>query len=384
MKKSKRTLLNILILLMAGSLLSSLNYSINNITAFSSTNLQMNQPVLHALVTHGPIVIEYDENFTDYGFPGAGTPGDPYRIENYNITVTSEYPILFGGSTSKYFVIQDCFLKTDTNIGIYLGKYDYMADGTVKILNNIIITDNVGIEMNGGRGAYISGNTITSNDNGMSIYDSSGFSTISDNIISTVNSAGINVEGSSNITITRNTCVGNNLGISLSNMADAIVTHNNCSENNIGIEITYTSNNTITNNILINNSDNGIFTSSDDDSVFSNNLFQENINYAIEFSLGSDNNNVHHNAFIDNNGGGVQASDNGANNIWFDTISLEGNFWNDWISGSYDIDGSASSVDPYPLGTIPEIPEFSNINILIFLLSSIFVIPVVKLFRRKK
>ena len=50
---------------------------------------ETNEVSLNALVAHGPINIEYDSNFTDYGFPGAGTAGDPYRIENYNITVSS-------------------------------------------------------------------------------------------------------------------------------------------------------------------------------------------------------------------------------------------------------------------------------------------------------
>ncbi len=339
-------------------------------------------------VTHGPINIECDENFTDYSFPGAGSPGDPYRIEDYNITVTSDYPIVFGGNTSKHFVIQNCFLKSDSYIGIYLGKYYNMADGTVNILNNVIITDNIGIEMNGGKNSLISGNTITGVDGGMAIYDSSGFSTISNNIISTVGETGIYLENSSNITVTRNTCVGNWVGISLNSMADAILTHNNCSENDLGIELTNTLNNiTLTNNILIQNTDTGIAATTTDNSLITNNLFLENINYAIRLYSDSDNNIIHHNAFVNNNAGGTsQANDDGSNNVWYDDTVDEGNYWyNGTVATSpYSIDGLASSVDEFPLGSMPVIPEYSSSYLAILLLLSFLAIPTISFACRKK
>ncbi|MFW9852266.1 MAG: hypothetical protein ACFFDS_04955, partial [Candidatus Thorarchaeota archaeon] len=41
------------------------------------------------LTTHEAICITCDQNFTDYGFTGAGTPSDPYIIENLKIDATA-------------------------------------------------------------------------------------------------------------------------------------------------------------------------------------------------------------------------------------------------------------------------------------------------------
>ncbi len=89
--------------------------------------------------------------------------------------------------------------------------------------------------------------------------------------------------------------------------------------------------------------------------TFKYNLFLQNEYYGINLGGYSGGNIIHHNAFIDNNLGGTsQARDVGPSiSIWYDEISLEGNFWNDYVSGTYSIDGDAGSVDPYPLLTNP-------------------------------
>ena len=63
----------------------------------------------------------------------------------------------------------------------------------------------------------------------------------------------------------------------------------------------------------------------------------------------------HHNYFLFNNRGGVQAFD-GDDNIWYDLSSNEGNYWSDYRSrypsnytGGYEIPGFNGKVDLYPL-----------------------------------
>ena len=384
MKSKFKKMIYLQIFLLVGLLLSFIRTTTPTLVA--SLSEESPAPMLNALVDHEPIVIEYDENFTDYGFPGTGTPGDPYRIENYNITVSSDYPIMFGGDTSKDFVIQNCFLKTDTNIGIYLGKYYDMADGTVNILNNVIISEGgQGIEMNGGKNSLISGNNITCRYYGILLSGLSDFSTISNNIIYGDEEPGILIENSANMIITKNTCIGNWKGLAFSGVSDSVITHNNLSENECGIGIISSNNLTISNNKIIDQSTRGIEAYTCDNSTFTNNLIQNSFHYAIEFYSGSENNILHHNAFVDNNLGGTsQADDDGTNNIWFDTLALEGNWWSDYMgTGNYSIDGSASSVDSYPLNEVPEIPEFANISLIIVLISSLFAIPVINLVRKK-
>lgn len=84
-----------------------------------------------ALVDSEPIIIIDDANFTDYGFSGTGTAGDPYRIENLNIITTEERGIDVK-STTKYFVIDNCYVEAEV-AGIYVNG---VAPATATISNN--------------------------------------------------------------------------------------------------------------------------------------------------------------------------------------------------------------------------------------------------------
>ncbi len=80
------------------------------------------------------------------------------------------------------------------------------------------------------------------------------------------------------------------------------------------------------------------------------NIFHANYAYALYVDSASANNVIHHNTFTENGGTSSQAYDEGTNNIWYDTITLEGNYWSDWSElGNYTIDGAARSNDTYPL-----------------------------------
>jgi len=58
-----------------------------------------------SLTPHESIEILNDGDFITYGFPGAGTPGDPYIIEHYEIETSSDTGIDVSGTT-KHFVIR--------------------------------------------------------------------------------------------------------------------------------------------------------------------------------------------------------------------------------------------------------------------------------------
>ena len=112
------------------------------------------------------------------------------------------------------------------------------------------------------------------------------------------------------------------------------------------------------------------------------NLFQQG-NQGIYISSDSTNNSIHHNTFQS-----CYAYDDGENNIWYDPVAQEGNYWWDYSgSGNYTIPGSARSNDTYPLGSppVPIILEFhSNLNYSLFLLliPLIAIIPYIR--KRKK
>ncbi|MCE7740962.1 MAG: hypothetical protein GOP50_00765 [Candidatus Heimdallarchaeota archaeon] len=114
------------------------------------------------------------------------------------------------------------------------------------------------------------------------------------------------------------------------------------------------------------------------------NVIQDHPSFAVDISEGSYNNTIHHNHFIDNRIGHSQARDSGTNNIWWDISTSEGNWWNDWSGGDYIIDGTAGSVDLYPLGEPIVVPEFSKQIVTLLLLMSISVASVSFIGRRKK
>ncbi len=326
MKKNNIKFIYIFLLFFMGFLFSSTSSITPTTTATAgfSTTIPYENPTLQALVDHGLIVIEYDDNFTDLGFPGTGDPGDPYRIENYNITVTSEYPILFSGNNSKHFVIQNCFLKTDTNYGIYLGKYYLMGNGTVNILNNVIISEtNNGIALAGGSSAIITGNTIETGMNGIKITDSE-FCIVSYNTISG-GYVGIWTERAPNCMITKNTCNTNDYGIAVIESSGTSVTHNNCSSSTfVGIETQDSIDLTITNNRCINSSFFGMRFYDTVNCIITNNLLKENDQYGITMQSSVGVSKIYHNVFLDNNLLGTSQAEDNTGNQWYDDVSQEG------------------------------------------------------------
>jgi parallel beta-helix repeat protein len=96
------------------------------------------------------------------------------------------------------------------------------------------------------------------------------------------------------------------------------------------------------------------------------NDFCENIHEAIDLTtciMPTDSNVIHHNAFVQNNGGGVQAVDDAmaeeCENFWYLQSNSEGNYWSDYTGSDdngdgigdtpYDIEGYTSSQDLFPL-----------------------------------
>jgi len=275
---------------------------------------------------HEPIKITHDDNFTDYSFPGLGTFSQPYRIENYNITTTTQKGISIEGTTD-YFVIRNCYVETN-GYGIYI--YDTYP-GTASVINNICSNnrDYIGIYLQLSPGTLVTNNTCNNNNmwNGISMYSCS------------------------DVTVTNNICNNNDNGISIWVCENLVLENNTCNNNNqYGISIGYSDDSTIVNNICKGNRY-GLDITDSDDSILTHNLIQENVKHGFSFDSDSDNNIIYMNFFITNNLGGTsQAYDAGIDNTWYDASTKKGNYWNNWDSRKpYPIDGEANSTDPYPL-----------------------------------
>jgi parallel beta-helix repeat protein len=195
------------------------------------------------------------------------------------------------------------------------------------------------------------------------------------------NSQGIHLYRCDSVTLSQNTLRDNNIGIYSSASDYSVIINNTCSNNSEGIRDSSSRGVFIAENICSKNIY-GIYLSGTDYSTITSNSLEENSNYGIYLVSGCNDNLIHHNLFLDNNPSGTsQACDDGVRNIWFDETSNEGNHWTDWIGlGSYSIDGSAGSVDPFPLdeeGNPPSILEFKKSITMLALLPLLIIFPII-------
>ncbi len=159
---------------------------------------------------------------------------------------------------------------------------------------------------------------------------------------------------SENISVLRNEGISNYGGCWIESSHNMNISSNLFSySSSYAIEIHEGSNCTIKKNVLSEN-DIGIGFSNTELSILSNNLVQNSDGYGLILNGSSINNSIHHNSFIGNNLAGTsQGYDEGNDNLWYDNVTKEGNFWSDRISGNYSIDGPSSSEDLYCLEEDP-------------------------------
>ncbi|MHA1199245.1 MAG: NosD domain-containing protein [Candidatus Heimdallarchaeaceae archaeon] len=311
------------------------------------------------------------------------------RVENNTFTNCGLY--IFENTISAYL---SSTIENNWVNGKKLGYFTNLVSSTIAepIYGELILINCINVEVcnqtlnNATTGLYlysctasiIRNNTISNNSgNGIeSVYSEN--SSISNNTINN-NDRGIDLGASGSSIITKNTCLNNGYGIFLYDSGSSTLANNICNntdnDSNIyGIWLYSCSGSTLSNNTCCNNNYRGIMLEDSDSCVVTYNLLQENEDYGVYLHSNSDDNEIHHNTFIDNNLGGTsQAYDDGVNNYWYDSTTQEGNEWSDWSGGPYLIDGSAGAFDLYPLGE-PVVAEYPHIVFLTLLL------PIVTLF----
>ena len=326
-----------------------------------------NKQVISAFTDHEPIFISNDDNFTDYGFPGEGTISTPYLIEEYRIISSSVYGIYIT-STTKHFIIRNCYIDVNT-IGISILN---IAIQTASIINNTCCHHNYyGITLGESDSGIVKDNICYDNQYGIYIYDSE--NTLIKNNTCYNNDYGIYEWETTACETSQNYCYDNIQGMYIHTCSDFYIKDNICNDNTEeGIYITTMANTVTLMNNSCNNNEDGI-TIVGSDCILKENLLKLNSGYGIWLEGPSIGNTVHHNKFVDNKlSGGSQARDDGIQNIWYDTTTNEGNWWNDYSgTGNYTIDGSRNSKDPYPLTdvttqTTPEPTETRNDVIFVF------------------
>ncbi len=303
-------------------------------------------------VAHDPIIIWTDEDYNFYNIPGEGTQDNPYVIENYNITTEHGYGV-FISDTTKYITIRNCYFNAHYD-GIHI---ENAAEKTILIENNICEYSQNGISIVGSYYAAVINNTCNNNyQNGISLHQSD-YSTTTDNTCNNNENAGIISLRTYFSSILNNNCTGNgDSGIYSNNGYNITVSNNYCGSNDFGISISNSEISQINGNIITRNLI-GISLQVADNTTIRMNYFKENDQYAVEIIIDESNpsanssyNVIYHNSFIDNNPEGFsQAYCDFVNTFWYDITQMEGNFWSDWISGTYVIESPFLIEDLYPL-----------------------------------
>jgi parallel beta-helix repeat protein len=281
------------------------------------------------------------------------------------------------------------YLENTDNFTIFGNTANNNADEGIFIqnTNNSILRDNnanynvneFGIKMSSSHNNQIINNTAHHNDaftkGGFTVSNSNN-NNFTQNNISVNDGYGIDIGGSDNNTILANTLNDNTYSCLEVSFSDNNKILNNIAKGSTsdnGIYLNVANNNTISGNNASSNLNTGILLGVGDDNNVTNNIAGSN-NYGIVImsdnsiiknnlikanNLGLDlvgsNNDIYNNTLINNND---NADDDGTNNNWDNGSS--GNWWHDYTGVDsdkngkgdtpYNISGTASSQDRYPIG----------------------------------
>ncbi|MCG3218593.1 MAG: right-handed parallel beta-helix repeat-containing protein [Candidatus Heimdallarchaeota archaeon] len=257
--------------------------------------------------------------------------------------------------------------------------FSTLSSAGLIIDNNIFHQNDVAID------AWAASSTITNNqfiENSMAVELSySHYSLIANNVFIN-NNHGVMVEDSNNVTIENNEFAHNKLGISSYSARYLQVSNNFFFDNDEGVVFEQSDYSLISDNSF--NSSRrvsiSLISQANYITIESNEIICSG-NYSIFISQYCSDNSIYDNIFIDNNlDGSSQACDNGASNLWYNDVTLTGNYWSDYSgTGGYLIDGTANAVDLYPYAdtTLMELPQNA---IVYFAFAGLMVI----VLRRKK
>jgi len=294
--------------------------------------------------------IEISDNELEACLTGLACVGSDYIDFYDNILESTEGVRCVFGCT--YVTISNNYMDVQRGVSFY--ETDY-SEITSNIIEGVITEDSIYFSESSNN--FIYNNTITITDIGIKLESNSNNNVFSKNTCTSSSQYNLFVESCEYFT-----CIYNNFSDStyqsvLLHFVSKIVFMNNdiIGAHFQGVYIASCLDIFMSHNYIARTEGIGIFCDNVDDSNFVSNYIHENTGYGIQFDVQSSNNVIHHNEFYNNNlGGNSQAYDSGTNNTWFDSTLKEGNMWMDYEGeGDYYIDGTAQSVDIYPLGSEP-------------------------------
>ncbi len=327
-----------------------------------------------------PIYIHGNEQLAAFANKGEGTKNDPYIIENYTITTSSNHGVEIR-NTTEYFILRNVTVDGTGSNNKYGFFFFNVTNGIIKdnvafkwaygfrfelSCHNVLIGNSAsycyyyGFYLSYDRynPNYISNNTLTNN-------------------IASYNGGGFCLWESSHNTLTNNDA--NNNGLEgfylLFFSSNNSLIYNNAYKNGIGIRLKFCGNNSLINNSASNNYDDGLRLLEADHNTLIHNI--ANANYGNGFNL-------YHHAYFNtmtnniatcNNKYGFSLQSSSNNLLFFNSIQqnryqifsnrantwhngTHGNYWGDYTGNDsnndqvgdtpYSIDGGDNE-DPFPL-----------------------------------
>ncbi len=224
---------------------------------------------------HATIEITSNADFDTQGWPGDGSPGTPYLIDDLEINATAANPGISITGTDVYFVISDCIINGsyEVSTGIVLNSVT-----NAMVYNNTCFEGDIGILLNQTDGISVIENQCYSMTRAGIYLDRSDDNTIHDNFV-VDGWDGIYLERSNLNYVDENFCAGNNWGIDLYWTSNENDVYNNTVIYNVeyGIILTLECTlNTIELNYLEGNGDFGIFLEESDDNTILKNYSDSN------------------------------------------------------------------------------------------------------------
>ncbi len=175
---------------------------------------------------HATIDILSDDDFVTQAWPGAGIEGNPYLIENLNITGGSDDPCISISDTRAFFKIKNCTLigpnndpciqlDNATNGEIVDCEFidSWMAIGAftsadINVTNNWFNNTFNGIALRGPR-MIIKNNLMEgTGQSRIDLNDATNSTIFNNTLLEMANGYGIDVDDSDNVMVTNNTCDG--------------------------------------------------------------------------------------------------------------------------------------------------------------------------------
>jgi len=328
---------------------------------------------------HNPIIINSSSDFTlaNGVTEGDGTKDNPWRIENLTINCTGyDYGILIF-YTNDYVIINNCHLFSESEtqyedryginyrIGIFIGLVanvrienttieDKFHSGikidvseNIKVANNIVSGQQIGLSMSASSTVLISNNTFTLNDaEDVMINNCEDIMFASNNLSSGILIYASLIRYSNNLNIDTTNKINGKTVYYLKNLERSFIPSNagqvilaNCREISVsnlnltgkyGVQLLFSNNNIIKSNTLSHMEFALLIKNSNNNTIYGN-IFNNNTR-GISLSESS-NNTFYRNFFINNT---RHAFDIGANH--WDNGS-EGNYWDDYTGADENNDG---------------------------------------------